>query len=269
MGRQLTVREQLVLAGLALAVLAGAGVVFFTRGGDSRAEEALANLETAAPPPAPPATQSSVTRVIADPPPATAIVAPVSAPPPAEVVAEVKGAVRRPGVYRVAQGKRVGDALTLAGGVTEDADLSDINQAARLIDGAPLVIPRMPRISLENGVAANRPELSAADLNPPQYTVSGYRTESAGAHSDKAETSVAEPRRPVTAGGEKGGLVDLNTATREELDRLPRIGPVTADKIIDYREKTPFTSIEDLNNVPGIGDKTIENLRDLVTVSPQ
>src|SRR5262245_16585385 len=74
----------------------------------------------------------------------------------------------------------------------------------------------------------------------------------------------AEPRRPA----DPGGLVDLNRATAAELDRLPGIGPKRAQQIIDERAKRPFTSVEDLRRVSGIGPKTLEKLRPLVTVGP-
>ena len=80
---------------------------------------------------------------------------------------------------------------------------------------------------------------------------------------------ISEPP-PLISGGEgsggSGGLVNINTATAAELETLPRVGPVTAQRIIEYRENGPFKTIEDIQNVPGIGPATFDGLKDLITV---
>jgi competence protein ComEA len=157
------------------------------------------------------------------------------AAPPAEtataaastvVVVDVVGAVRRPGLYRLAQGARIADAVTRAGGPTPKADVSLVNLAAPLADGEQVVVPR-------RGTAA----LGAAG---------------AGGAS--------------TPGGvPAGGPVHLSTATLEQLDALPGIGPVTAQKILDYRQAHgAFTSVDELDAVPGIGPARLDQLKDLV-----
>ena len=154
--------------------------------------------------------------------------------PPAEttaasaaVVVDVVGAVRRPGLYRLEQGTRISDAVSRAGGATPKADLALINLAAPLADGEQVVVPKR----------------GAAPLGAP--TAAGG---SAGGGA-----------APAT------GPVQLSTATLEQLDSLPGIGPVTAQKILDYRQKHgAFTSVDELDAVPGIGPARLDQLKDLV-----
>ena len=150
-----------------------------------------------------------------------------TAAPPTAVVVDVVGAVRRPGLYRLAQGARIADAVSRAGGATRKADLALINLAAPLADGEQVVVPR--------------------------------RGSAAPAASSGATGSSATPGVPA------GGPVHLSTATLEQLDSLPGIGPVTAQKILDYRqEHGAFTSVDELDAVPGIGPARLDQLQDLV-----
>jgi competence protein ComEA len=143
----------------------------------------------------------------------------------------VVGAVRRPGLYSLRDGQRVADAVARAGGATRKADLAAINLAAPLVDGTQVLVPL--RMAVSGSAAA--PEAG-----------------SAGA--------------AAASGSSPGVKVSLSTATLEQLDALPGVGPVTAQKIVDYRtEHGPFASVDDLDAVSGIGPARIENLRDLVT----
>jgi competence protein ComEA len=147
--------------------------------------------------------------------------------PPTRVVVDVVGAVHRPGLYRLAQGARVADAVTRAGGSTRKADLSLVNLAALVSDGEQVVVPRRGA-----GVAA------------------------AGAAGAAGASS---------ASGIPTGPVHLNSATVDQLDALPGVGPVTAQKIVDYRQKHgAFTSVDELDAVSGIGPARLDQLRDLV-----
>jgi competence protein ComEA len=146
--------------------------------------------------------------------------------PPTRVVVDVVGAVRRPGLYRLAQGARVADAVARAGGSTRKADLSLVNLAALVSDGEQVVVPRRGAAVAAAGAAAGG---------------------SAG------------------GSGVPTGPVHLNSATVEQLDTLPGVGPVTAQKIVDYRQKHgAFTSVDELDAVSGIGPARLEQLRDLV-----
>jgi competence protein ComEA len=144
------------------------------------------------------------------------------------LVVHVAGAVRDPGVYRLAAGARVDDAVQRAGGATRRADLGGLNLAAQLEDGRQVLVPQR----------AARGGAGAA-------TVAG------GAAPEPA------PGQPL----------NINTATLEQLDGLSGIGPLTAQKILDYREELGgFGSIEELGEIPGIGDKRLASLREEVTL---
>jgi competence protein ComEA len=137
------------------------------------------------------------------------------------VVVHAAGAVREPGVYRLAGGARVADLIDAAGGPAPDADLDQLNLAAAVADGERVYVPRVGEVV----VAAP-----------------------AGAH-------------------DATGPLDLNTATIEQLDALPGVGPATARAIIDERERRGgFRSVEDLLDVRGIGPAKLEQLRGLVKV---
>lgn len=162
-----------------------------------------------------------VLRSAAVPPPAP-VMTPTAAAEVAEVYVHVSGAVAAPGLYVLAAGSRVADAISAAGGFGESADTAAVNLARPLSDGEQLVV-------LEVGQA------------PPAGASGG---ESAG-----------------------GGPINLNTAGVEQLDELPRVGPAIAQRIVDWREQNGrFSSVDDLLGVPGIGEKMLAGLRDLVTV---
>jgi competence protein ComEA len=154
-----------------------------------------------------------------------------------EVVVHVAGAVVSPGVRRLPPGSRVIDALDAAGGALPDADLPRINLAAPLVDGQQVYVPKPGE-------------------QPPAAAGAGV-TAGAGAAGGAAGAGGLVP----------GGLVDLNTATAEQLETLPGVGPATAAAIIAHRDQHgPFTSVDQLLDVQGIGEVKLEQLRDLVSV---
>ena len=106
---------------------------------------------------------------------------------------------------------------------------------------------------------------SATALNPPQYTISGWRA-AAEKPAESGTAVAAKPHAEPAAAERPSGPIDLNTATQEMLESLPGVGPKTAEKIIAYRARTPFRAVDDLKNVGGIGDKKLEAIRSLVTV---
>jgi competence protein ComEA len=140
-----------------------------------------------------------------------------------QLVVYVVGAVRRPGLYRLASGARVADAVSRAGGLTRKADAAGVNLAAPVADGQQLVVPT--RLPVEVAAAQGAPVAGVAGAGP----------------------------------------VQLSVATIEQLDALPGIGPVTAQKILDYRTAHgAFHSVDELDEVPGIGPARVEQLRGLV-----
>ncbi len=150
--------------------------------------------------------------------------------PPA-IVVDVSGKVRSPGIQRLPAGSRVADALRAAGGVRPGVDIEGLNRARLLADGEQVV------------VGAPVPMAGAAD------TGGGPAAGTGGAAPGAA------PAAPVT----------LNTATAEQLDTLPGVGPVLAQHIIDYRaQHGGFRSVDELREVNGIGDRRFADLRNLV-----
>ncbi len=145
------------------------------------------------------------------------------------IVVQISGAVPRPGVYALAQGSRVQDAISAAGGFLAEAEKTGINLARALEDGEQVDIPYMEGASpviLEGPAATEAPLVSTE-------------------------------------------LININFASQAELESLPGIGPTTAKKIIDYREQNgPFLTAEDIINVSGIGPGTYERIKDLITVGP-
>jgi competence protein ComEA len=147
------------------------------------------------------------------------------------VVVAVSGRVRRPGVVTVPAGARVIDVLKAAGGPLPGADLGMLNLARKVADGELVAV----------GVPASAPGAPAA---------AGTEAPSAGDPAGGA----AEP-------------IDLNTATLAELDTLPGVGPVLAQRILDWRtQHGQFASVDQLSDVSGIGDARLGQLRDLVRV---
>ncbi|MEG0472594.1 MAG: helix-hairpin-helix domain-containing protein [Solibacillus sp.] len=150
-------------------------------------------------------------------------------------IIDVKGAVTYPGVYTLAEGERIIDAIEMAGGYTDQANPTLINHAQKLQDEMVIYIPKL-------GEEMNE---SIGQL------IQTHQTTSNGA----------------SASGNSSGKVNLNQATESELTALPGIGPSKATAIIQHRtEVGKFQTTEDLKNVSGIGAKTYEQLKDLIDV---
>lgn len=144
------------------------------------------------------------------------------------VVVYVAGKVRHPGLVRAPTGSRVADVLTLAGGALRGVDLTTLNLARLVADGEQIIVGQ-----------------------PAQPTP----TEPPG-----ATTSAARPSAPNTP-------VNLNTATLDQLDTLPGVGPVLAQRILDFRTQNgPFTTVDQLQEVPGVGPKKFDSLKPHVSL---
>lgn len=142
-----------------------------------------------------------------------------------KIMIHITGCVKKQGIVILKPGERIIDAIEIAGGATEEADLNKINLAYELQDGEKIYIP------------------SKEDEEEKSYISSNLNTES------------------------KNEKVNINKATKEQLQSLSGIGESTANKIIQYRkENGNFNSIDDLKNVPGIGDAKFEVIKDSITV---
>jgi competence protein ComEA len=153
---------------------------------------------------------------------------------PIELVVHVAGAVVRPGIVRLSPGARVIDALDAAGGSASDADLDQVNLAAPLLDGYQVRVPRQGEAPLGGAVVV-----------PPS----------------------ASPPAMVGAGSSASPPVNINRATAAELESLPGIGPSLALAVVAWREEHgPFSRLDDLLDVPGIGPAKLGALADHATV---
>ena len=153
-----------------------------------------------------------------------------------QIVVDVDGAVAHPGLYKLPPGSRVQAALAAAGGLSPQADAHRINRAAKLHDGQKLYV------------------LSQGESAPPLAASSGQGCE--GQSCTSADGGVAG------SDAEGQGLVNINTANAAQLTQLPGVGPAIAQKIIDYRTANgPFTSVDDLTKVPGIGAAKLAQIK--------
>lgn len=152
----------------------------------------------------------------------------------AEIVVDVSGKVREPGIHRLPAGSRVADALRAAGGVRPGTDTAGLNRARFLVDGEQVVV----------GIPAG---------------AAGAAGGSAGAVGGSAGSGGSVP------GAGPAAPVSLNTATVDQLDTLPGVGPVLAQHIVDYRtQHGGFRSVDELREVNGIGERRFADLRNLV-----
>ncbi len=144
-----------------------------------------------------------------------------------EITIYISGEVKNPGVVTLKNDKRLSDAVKLVGGVTNDADLNNINLALKLEDEMHYIIPKKGEI-ISN--SSNNVSLGNNSTN-------------------------------------ENGKININTATIEQLDQIPGIGEATANKILNYREEVgSFKSIEEIKNVSGIGDKKYENMKEFICI---
>lgn len=150
-----------------------------------------------------------------------------------KIFVDIKGAVRKEGVYELTSGSRVTDVVKLAGGFTDDADKKSVNLAEKVADEAVIYVARV-----------------GEEVTPASPLSQAKNTAASGAKQDADSEQI-----------------NLNTATLEELQTISGIGAKRAQDIIDYRDNNGgFSSVDDLKNVSGIGEKTLEKLKAEVTV---
>lgn len=152
------------------------------------------------------------------------------------IIVHITGEIKKPGVVKIKQGSRIEDVISSAGGLTENADISNVNLAFIVEDGVKIKIPSVNE-----------------DDNTDEYisSDSGKNVIISDEKKEKANTII----------------VNINTAPQTELEQLPGIGASIATRIIDYRNKNgKFKAIEDIKNVTGIGENKYEKIKDLIKV---
>lgn len=172
--------------------------------------------------------------------------APTAGAAPTSIVVAVVGKVRKPGLVTLRPDSRVADAIAAAGGAERGVDFSQLNQARKVADGEQIAV----------GVPGAQPPAggTAAASPAPGSPASGSSTSGSAASGS-------------SAAGSSATAIDLNTATAEQLDELPGVGPVLAKRILDYRtEHGRFGSIDELQEVSGIGDATYAKIAPMARV---
>lgn len=146
---------------------------------------------------------------------------------PRKIMVHIDGEIINPGVIELIEGARVIDAINIAGGLTQYADEKRINLAKKINDEEKIYIPKIGE------------DISDLEIIPVNQ---------------------------VSSKNINQGKININTATKGELENLPGIGPVLADRIIEYRQNHKFSSIDDIKKVSGIGDKKFESIKDFIVV---
>lgn len=159
----------------------------------------------------------------------------------AKITVYVSGAVAKPGLHEIAPGSRAVDAIEAAGGMTEEANKDRVNLAKICKDGMQVNVPR----------------LSAKELRKLKQAQNVYAGENVNAAVNAVQTVNYVP----AVQQDNGGKIHLNSATLEELEELPGVGEVTAQRIVEYRNLHGFNKIEDIMNVKGIGQAKFNKMR--------
>ena len=147
---------------------------------------------------------------------------------------DIDGAVVNPGVFKVPLDTRLYQVIEMAGGLTEEADTRMVNRAALIRDGQKIVIP---------------------NFNPEEEMLMSFFDDEENSQTQNQEESSQQSTK-----------ININTASQKELETLPGIGEVLAQRIIDYRQSKSFTTIDQIKEVSGIGDKKFLDIKDKITV---
>lgn len=172
---------------------------------------------------------------------------------PAEIVVHVAGAVHKPGVYHLHPGARNEDALKAAGGSASDANTNAVNLAAHIEDGSQLYIPTHKE--QQSGPAT----ATSTAAVPQSGSISSVKKGSKSTSTASINKGGAKPSKLKNP---SQGKINLNSASAEELQRVPGIGPAMADRLIQYRkDNNGFQTVEDLMQVSGIGEKKFAKMQ--------
>lgn len=158
-----------------------------------------------------------------------------------QIIIHIAGEVKNPGIVKIKEGARIADVIEMAGGLTDKANITNINLAYVIEDGQKITIPSKESIEEKE--------------NQNEYI------------SSESGQGVIEETPKTNLESNENTIVNINKASKEELQTLQGIGESTAQKIIDYREQNGnFKQIEDIKNVPGIGDSKFEAIKESIKV---
>ena len=224
----LEAQHRKIIMGLAVVILAGGGywlLKHFHPALFLGEPDLVVEREATPPPPTPPPTT-----------------------PKSEIAVHVTGAVMSPGVYYLSTNARVHEAIDKAGGATDRADVHSLNLAAKIRDGQQIDVPDLRQIP---------------DVKPPAPISIAAQEYTIPTSSDRSVAPQPSMGRPAPSDGSR---ININTATSQELQTLQGIGPAMAQRIIEYRQTSGrFSTVDDLTNVKGIGEKTLEKIRGSIT----
>lgn len=188
-------------------------------------------------------------------------------PPTGKIIVHVTGAVKKPGVYTLPMEARIQDALQKAGGALPDGDPNQLNLAAWAEDGSRIEVPLKSQKTDVN-IASETNEAPLVVTSKPPAEI-----DAKAEPSSNPKPSTATASRPATPDAKHQSKpvptrkINLNKATVEELSLLPGVGPATAQKIVEQRQTNgPFSSVDDLDDIKGIGEKKLEKIRPYATV---
>ena len=165
------------------------------------------------------------------------------------IIVYVTGAIKNEGIYELEENSRIANVIEIAGGLTEEAEISEINLAYIIDDGMKIHIPK--RNENMNEIKDNTNIYISRESN----NIENYNNSNKTTQNSKSNTNI------------KNKKININTATQTELETLPGIGPSTALKIIEYRKQNgKFKKIEEISNINGIGENKYNKIKDLITL---
>ena len=175
-----------------------------------------------------------------------------------KIIVYITGEINNPGIYELEENSRIAECIERAGGIKQNADITDINLAEILEDGEKIHIP----------AKGEKSSNEAADIKETTNNAENKKTgESSKTVIENKQKDTGTSTKTTTENKQKNTKVNINTATQTELEKLPGIGPSTATKIIEYRkEKGKFKNIEEIKNVNGIGESKYQKIKELIKV---
>jgi comEA protein len=205
-----------------------------------------------------PPSQTKPTMVVPGSAPTPGIAGPAATSSSPDIVVHIAGAVSHPGVYHLPAGARGIDGINAAGGALADANTNAVNLAAKLEDGAQLYLPTQTEQPGGGATALASASKSRGGRRRRTQDTEGAASDTPSSRSARSSDKLSDPSQ---------GQIDINTASAEDLQRLPGVGPAMATRIIAFREQNQgFKSVEDLRSVQGIGDKKLARMAPFVIV---